>query len=220
MNDKFAKIREFALAKVFSDFDIKLGETIEEFILEVDTQNVTTRTTSTSSEQGNFANKSDINDAIEVVRGKYSNAFQNLFTTGFDLVFQKEFLGKIGVEEGINQKENDNDQMNLSITDEDLQNLEDANVTNAFYRKVFPEKCNLLLEKALKVQFEATNKLKTNVVDVECIEKNTGASSTEVNYSILELNKKSCSLLADIKENVERLHRLETAQKIILNNTK
>ena len=141
-------------------------------------------------------------------------------TTGFDLVFHKEFLGKISVEEGINQKENDNDQMNLSITDEDLQNLEDANVTNAFYRKVFPEKCNLLLEKALKVQFEATNKLKTNVVEVECIEKNTGASSTEVNYSILELNKKSCSLLADIKENVERLHRLETAQKIILNNKK
>jgi len=197
MSDQFNKIRETALAKIFADLEEKLEETIENF------------------------NESDIRDEdIELVRGKYRNAFQNLFTTGFDTVFQKEFLDKGGVEGGLSQKENDNDQMNLSVTDEDLQKLDDANSRNAFYRKVYPAKCSLLLERALKVQLEATNKLRTNVVAVECIENNTETSNAESDKSILALNQESCLLLANIKENIDRLHRLESAQKIILNNKK
>ena len=72
------------------------------------------------------------------VRGKYRNAFQNFFTTGFDIVFQKEFLDKISDEED-NSVEIIND-LNLSVTDEDLQKLDDANSRNAFYRKVYPGK--------------------------------------------------------------------------------
>jgi len=197
MSDQFNKIRETALAKIFADLEEKLEETIENF------------------------NESDIRDEdIELVRGKYRNAFQNLFTTGFDTVFQKEFLDKGSVEGGLSQKENDNDQMNLSVTDEDLQKLDDANSRNAFYRKVYPAKCSLLLERALKVQLEATNKLRTNVVAVECIENNTETSNAESDKSILALNQESCLLLANIKENIDRLHRLESAQKIILNNKK
>ena len=87
MSDQFNKIGETALAKIFADFDVKLEETIENF------------------------NESDIRDEdIEVVRGKYRNAFQNFFTTGFDTVFQKEFLDKVGAEGGgISQKDNNND---------------------------------------------------------------------------------------------------------------
>merc|ERR1711974_291888 len=193
MSDQFNKIRETALAKIFADFDVKLEETIENF------------------------NESDIRDEdIEVVRGKYRNAFQNFFTTGFDTVFQEDFLDKVGAEGGgISQKDNDKDQMNLSVTDEDLQKLDNANSRNAFYRKIYPAKCSLLLERALKVQLEATSKLRTNVVAVECIENNTEASNTESDKSILELNQESCFLLANIKENIDRLHRLEAAQKII-----
>ena len=165
MSDQFNKIRETALAKIFADLEEKLEETIENF------------------------NESVIRDEdIELVRGKYRNAFQNLFTTGFDTVFQKEFLDKGSVEGGLSQKENDNDQMNLSVTDEDLQKLDDANSRNAFYRKVYPAKCSLLLERALKVQLEATNKLRTNVVAVECIENNTETSNAESDKSILALN--------------------------------
>ena len=121
---------------------------------------------------------------------------------GNDLGIHHPYHPAVGVAEGINQKENDNDQMNLSVTDEDLQKLDDANSRNAFYRKVYPAKCSLLLERALKVQLEATNKLRTNVVAVECIEKNTEVSNTESDKSILELNQESCSLLAKIKENI------------------
>jgi len=196
MSEQFNKIREIALAKIFADFDSKLEGTIESF------------------------NESDIrDDDIEIVRGKYRNAFQNFFTTGFDIVFQKEFLDKISDEED-NSVEIIND-LNLSVTDEDLQKLDDANSRNAFYRKVYPAKCSLLLERALKVQLESSSKLKTNVHAVEAIENSTeAASKPEFDNSILELNQESSSVLTDIKENIDRLRNLETAQKILLNNQK
>ena len=53
-------------------------------------------------------------------------------------MFQKEFLDKISDEED-NSVEIIND-LNLSVTDEDLQKLDDANSRNAFYRKVYPGK--------------------------------------------------------------------------------
>ena len=153
------------------------------------------------------------------VRGKYRNAFQNLFTTGFDIVFQKEYLDKISDKEEAQQKQTECNDLNLSVTDEDLQKLDDANSRNAFYRKVYPAKCSLLLERALKVQLESCSKLKTNVHAVESIENTNEASNPELNGdSIVELSQESCSLLADIKENIDRLRRLETAQKILLNN--
>jgi len=196
MSDKYNKIREIALAKVFADFDSKLEESIESF------------------------NETDIrDDDIETVRGKYRNAFQSFFTTGFDIIFQKEFLDKISDEEETSQKENESDHMNLSVTDEDLQKLDDANSRNAFYRKVYPAKCSLLLERALKVQLEAVSKLKTKVHTIEPIENNTETpTDPEFENSILELNQQSGSLLANIKENTDRLRRLESAQKILLNN--
>ena len=81
MSDQYNKVREIALAKVFADFDTKLEESIGSF------------------------NETDISDDdIETVRGKYRNAFQNFFTTGFDIIFQKEFLDKISDEKGTSQK--------------------------------------------------------------------------------------------------------------------
>lgn len=196
MSDQYNKIREIALAKVFADFDSKLEESIESF------------------------NETDIrDDDIETVRGKYRNAFQSFFTTGFDIIFQKEFLDKVSDEKETSQKENESDHMNLSVTDEDLQKLDDANSRNAFYRKVYPAKCSLLLERALKVQLEAVSKLKTKVHTIEPIENNTETpTDPEFENSILELNQQSGSLLANIKENTDRLRRLEAAQKILLNN--
>ena len=82
-------------------------------------------------------------------------------------------------------------------------------------------KCSLLLERALKVQLESSSKLKTNVHAVEAIENSTEvASKPEFDNSILELNQESSSVLTDIKENIDRLRNLETAQKILLNNQK
>jgi hypothetical protein len=66
---------------------------------------------------------------------------------------------------------------------------------------------------------EAVSKLKTKVHTIEPIENNTETpTDPEFKNSILELNQQSGSLLANIKENTDRLRRLESAQKILLNN--
>ena len=61
------------------------------------------------------------------------------------------------------------DELNLSVTDEDLQNLDNANTLVTRYRKIKPPKCTLLLEKTLKLQVDALHKIKTNVHGVKPI---------------------------------------------------
>ena len=67
--------------------------------------------------------------------GTHSKTFSLLDLTSCS---KKEFLDKISDEED-NSVEIIND-LNLSVTDEDLQKLDDANSRNAFYRKVYPGK--------------------------------------------------------------------------------
>jgi len=200
MSDKLNELRENTLASVLEDFDGKLDTIVESF------------------------NDSDISDEdIETVRAKYRNAFQNFFTTGFDIVFNK---GNLGGDQGSNPLSEQvatktEDYLNLTVTDEDLQKLDDANSRNAFYRKVYPAKCSLLMERALKVQLESSNKLKTNVHAVELIQEGKSEDLEEEvtdNHSVLEISQESSNLRAGIKENLDKLRRLENVEKILLNN--
>ena len=187
MASQVQEIREKALAEVFAEFEEKLEAAIVSF------------------------QDSDISDQdIEVVRSKFRNSFQNYFTTGFDTVFQKELVEKF-------KEPEEADNLNLSVTDEDLQQLDDANNRNAFRRKVFPGKCNILLEKALKIQNESVNKIRTKVHAVEPLDDNT-SEGEEDKESVVEVNKNFEGLESKLKESFDRLRRLETAQAIILSN--
>ena len=107
------------------------------------------------------------------------------------------------------------DPLNLSVTDEDLQKLDDANSRNAFFRKVYPPKCHLLLDRALKVQLESLTKIKTNVHAVEPIEN---VETVDESHSLLQVNQECAKLRTNIKESLDKLQRLEKAQKILLNH--
>lgn len=187
MASQVQEIREKALAEVFAEFEEKLGAAIASF------------------------KDSDISDQdIEVVRSKFKNSFQNYFTTGFDTVFQKELIEKFKEPEEV-------EILNLSVTDTDLQKLDDANNQNAFRRKVYPGKCNYLLERALKIQSESVAKIKTKVHAVEPI-TDSEAEGGEEKEALTEVNKNFEGLESDLKESFDRLRRLENAQAIILSN--
>ena len=104
--------------------------------------------------------------------------------------------------------------MNLSVTDEDLQKLDDANSRNAFYRKVYPPKCHLLLDRALKVRLESLIKIKTNVHAIEPIEN---SAENKEESSDLEVHEECAELRRNIKESLDKVRRLGDAQKILLN---
>ena len=188
MASQVQEIREKALAEVFAEFEEKLEAAIASF------------------------KDSDISDQdIEVVRNKFKNSFQNYFTTGFDTVFQKELIEKFKEPEEV-------EILNLSVTDADLQRLDDANNRNAFRRKVYPGKCNILLERALKIQNESVAKIKTKVHAVEPITEDNVPEGVEEKETLIEVNKNFEGLESDLKENFDRLRRLENAQAIILSN--
>ena len=186
MASQVQEIREQALADIFSDFERQLDNSIASF------------------------KDSDVsNQDIEVVRSKFKNAFQNYFTTGFDIVFQKELVEKFKETTEVELQD-----LNLSVTDEDLQKLDDANSRNAYFRKVFPGKCNLLLERALKIQTESVSKIKSKVHAVEPIEGKIENSQN----SDLEINKEITELRTELRDNFDKIRRLENAQSIILSN--
>lgn len=192
MASQVQEIREQALADIFSDFERQLDNSIASF------------------------KDSDVSDQdIEVVRSKFKNAFQNYFTTGFDIVFQKELVEKFKETTEVEVQD-----LNLSVTDEDLQKLDDANSRNAYFRKVFPGKCNLLLERALKIQTESVSKIKSKVHAVEPIEDKSSCSVNVENgqSSDLEINKEITELRTELRDNFDKIRRLENAQSIILSN--
>ena len=198
MSDRFNDIRENALATVLADVDKKIEEAISNF------------------------QESDVTDAdIETVKLKYRNAFQNYVTTGFDIAFQTDVLDKLASE-----LKDDSDieiisDLNLSVTDDDLQKLDDANSRNAYFRKVYPAKCSLLLERALKIQVDSCNKLRANVHAVERIERDhhlEQETNTQTSAALFKLNEEKASLRSNIKDNFDKLRRLENAQKILLSN--
>ena len=133
MSEKLNQLRDQALASCIAEFDEKIAKSVETFT------------------------EADVTDEdIQCVKDKYRNAYKNFFTTAFDIAFQKELLAKLKE----NQKEEKNnsveiiedEDLNLSVTDEDLQKLDNANTLVTIYRKVKPPKCTLLLEKSLKLQ--------------------------------------------------------------------
>lgn len=192
MASQVQEIREQALADIFSDFERQLDNSIASF------------------------KDSDVSDQdIEFVRNKFKNAFQNYFTTGFDIVFQKELVEKFKETTEVEVQD-----LNLSVTDEDLQKLDDANSRNAYFRKVFPGKCNLLLERALKIQTESVSKIKSKVHAVEPIEDKSSCSVNVENgqNSDLEINKEITELRTELRDNFDKIRRLENAQSIILSN--
>lgn len=195
MASQVQEIRDQALADIFSDFEGQLDNSIASF------------------------KDSDVSDHdIEVVRNKFKNAFHNYFTTGFDIVFQKELVEKFK-----ETTEAEVQDLNLSVTDEDLQKLDDANSRNAYFRKVFPGKCNLLLERALKIQTESVSKIKSKVHAVEPIEDKSSCSvnvenSKDSKNSDLEINKEITELRTELRDNFDKIRRLENAQSIILSN--
>lgn len=188
MASQVQDIREKALAEIFSEFEQKLESSIASF------------------------KDSDISDQdIDIVRNKFKNSFQNYFTTGFDTVFQKELVDKFKDSEEV-------EILNLSVTDEDLNKLDETNNRNALFRKVVPPKCNYFLEKALKIQNESLVKIKSKVHAVEPISEVSNIEEQEEKSPAVELNKEFTELDSELKNNFDRLKRLENAQSIILSN--
>ena len=197
MSEKLNAIRDQALAACFAEFDERISQSVESF------------------------KETDISDEdIRIVKDKYRNAYVNYFTTAFNIAFQKDLVAKLKENQASQEEEQSveviEDDLNLSVTDEDLQKLDDANTYVAIYRKNKPAKCSLLLEKTLKLQFDAVNKIKVNVKGVPSID--SAEAEVTPNEFSLELNQEYSKLREEIRDELEKLRRFETAAQILSGN--
>jgi len=109
-------------------------------------------------------------EVSEDVKAKFEQTFHNFLSTGFDTVFKKELQDNQegSAEHRENQKDNEEDQ-NLSVNDQQLQEMDDAVNATCLKRKFEPAKCSLFLDKTLKLQLNAATKIQSKVRDVETI---------------------------------------------------
>jgi hypothetical protein len=90
---------------------------------------------------------------------QYRTTFSNFLSTAFDVGFRNELSSKPDVSAEA-QSNSPDDFHNLSVTDDDLQNLDNSVSFVCRQRKIYPGKCVLLLEKSLQAQAEAAEKIR------------------------------------------------------------
>ena len=106
-----------------------------------------------SLEEGREQETSDT--SLGEIRTQYGQHFSNFLSTAFDVVFRDELKSK-------NSEPNQKalDELNLSVSDNDLQSLDDAVPTLCRRRKIYPGKCASLLEQTLQSEVEAAKRIR------------------------------------------------------------
>ena len=126
---------------------------------------------------------SEIGDDIRV---KFEQTFVNYLTTAFDVVFKQELNAQEAAAEA------DKWTGNLSVNDEQLQEMDDAVTAACSKRKAFPAKCSLLLDKILKLQLDSALKIKSKVHTLDPFEiEAKPIDASQMEDEIKELTSKS-----------------------------
>jgi len=103
-------------------------------------------------------------DITEDVKVKFEQTFANYLSTGFDVVFKKDLQE---VESNEAEGEKHEQEQDLSVNDEQLQEMDNAINATCNRRKFVPAQCSLFLDKTLKLQVDAAKRIKTKVRSVE-----------------------------------------------------
>ena len=112
-----------------------------------------------SLEEGREPGTSD-SDLAEL-REQYRTSFSNYLSTAFDVVFRNELSLKSEQLGSGTEAKDPEELLNLSVTDDDLQNLDNAATNLCRLRKLYPGKCTALLERSLQIQIEAAEKIRS-----------------------------------------------------------
>lgn len=140
------------------------------------------------------------------LRSQYQNLFSNYLTTGFDVIFRNELESV-----PLSGSEVD-DKLDISITDDDLQNLDEGINQVAKQRKFLPARCSVLQQKILHLESEAALKIKSNVKSVPVLTDENLPSvqiETDVENNLFKLQ-------TEMRETIEKARRVAIAANILL----
>ena len=157
-------------------------------------------------------------EIISEVTAKFHQTYTNYLRTAFDVVFQNELLsvednddvvvlgnGKSNVAEHVEA-----DQHDLSVTNEQLQEMDNSVTKVARRRKEYPKKCTKFLEKTLEYQLRAAEKIRVNVNSVEpLVEEEVLEESNAKLHESLE------NLQVTVRKGIQKSVRIEGSLQML-----
>ena len=158
-------------------------------------------------------------EIISEVTAKFHQTYTNYLRTAFDVVFQNELLSvedNDDVEILSNGKSNtvaehvEADQHDLSVTNEQLQEMDNSVTKVARRRKEYPKKCTKFLEKTLEYQLRAAEKIRVNVNSVEPLveEEVLEESNTKLHESLENLQ-------VTVRKGIQKSVRIEGSLQML-----
>ena len=154
-------------------------------------------------------------DIEKDVSAKFQQTFSNYLATAFDIVIGNEILSNLSQNEKDTQKEHSNDpddQHDMSVTNEQLQEMDNSVLKVARRRKEYPKKCTKFLEKTLECQGKAAEKITVSVNSVEPLKESEGQeNATNCN----DLQEKLNELQSSVRKQIQKSVRIEGSLRIL-----
>ena len=154
-------------------------------------------------------------DIEKDVSAKFQQTFSNYLATAFDIVIGNEILSNLSQNEKDMQKERSNDtdnQHDLSVTNEQLQEMDNSVLKVARRRKEYPKKCTKFLEKTLECQGKAAEKITVSVNSVEPL-KESEVQENPTNCN--DLQEKLNELQSSVRKQIQKSVRIESSLRIL-----
>ena len=150
------------------------------------------------------------------VTTKFQQTFSNYLATAFDIVFSKEItaVNSANKQEENKEKAAESDQHNLSVTNEQLQEMDNSVTKIARRRKMYPKKCSQFLEKSLELQAKAAEKIRVNVNNVEPLEQENECAKREES-NVIDIQEKQEELQSFVRKQIQKSVRIEGSLRML-----
>ena len=197
-----------------ADQDVKCYDSFRQSILDNINSNFQRRV---NEEIKDFSKDKQVPRDIEKdVSAKFQQTFSNYLATAFDIVIGNEILSNLSQnEKDDKQKEGSNDtddQHDMSVTNEQLQEMDNSVLKVARRRKEYPKKCTKFLEKTLECQGKAAEKITVSVNSVEPL-KDSEVQENSTNCN--DLQEKLNELQSSVRKQIQKSVRIESSLRIL-----
>ena len=151
-------------------------------------------------------------EVAKEVSAKFQQKFSNYLATAFDIVIGNDMVSNLTANNKEESTKNSDDQHNLSVTNEQLQEMDNSIIKVARRRKEYPKKCTKYLEKTLEFQGKAAEKIKVNIDNVELLNEPDVPKNLP---NCQDLQEKLSDLQSSVRQQIQKSVRIESSLRIL-----
>lgn len=156
----------------------------------------------------------------EEVKAKFIQKFNDYFTTAFDFGFKEELQGHSSEPEDFNDRVAGAAGADLSVNDQQLQDMDNAIKSVSHRRKFYPARCSLFLDKTLKLQHDAEKKIACKVKAVEPLSTTEGFPADHLDQVDGYIQDQMGDLQSHARQAVTKAMKVERSTRILMSAQK